>query len=77
MELAYYNYIDTVRTFELMTFNDNIVPNLFFMFMRLSGRTFEDVHRRRISAILTGLINTTLFNTDMVQHGSAKQDIVR
>jgi len=50
-----------------MTFNDNIVPNLFFMFMRLSGRTFEDVHRRRISAILTGLINTTLFNTDMVQ----------
>jgi len=53
LELAYYNHIDTVRTFELMTFNENIVPNLIFMFMRISGRTFEDVHRRKISAVLT------------------------
>lgn len=67
LELAYYNHIDTMRTFELMTFNDNIVPNLFFMFMRISGRTFEDVHRRKISAILTGLINTTLFNSNTIQ----------
>lgn len=66
-ELAYYNYIDTVRTHELVTFNDRIVPNLIFMFMRISGRTFEDVHRRKISAVLTGLINTTLFNTNTVQ----------
>lgn len=66
-ELAYYNYIDTLRTFELCTFEENVVINLFFMFMRLSGRTFEDVHRRKISAILTGLINTTLFNSNTLQ----------
>ncbi len=66
-ELAYYNYVDTLRTFELCTFNDNVVINLFFMFMRLSGRTFEDVHRRKISAVLTGLINTTIFNSGMLQ----------
>jgi len=66
-ELAYYNYVDTLRTYELCTFNNNLVINLFFMFMRLSGRTFEDVHRRKISAILTGLINTTIFNSGMLQ----------
>ena len=66
-ELAYYNYVDTLRTYELCTFKDNIVFNLFFMFMRLSGKTFEDVHRRRISGILTGLINTTLFNSAILQ----------
>lgn len=66
-ELAYYNYIDTVRTFELMIFNDCVVPNIWFMFMRLSGRTFEDVHRRQISSILTGLINNVLFDTNTLQ----------
>ncbi len=66
-ELAYYNHVDTVRTFELCTFENNTVFNLFFMFMRISGRTFEDVHRRKISAVLTGLINTTLFNSQTLQ----------
>jgi len=66
-ELAYYNHIDTVRTFELCVFNKNLIINLFFMFMRISGRTFEDVHRRKISAVLTGLINNTLFNSNTMQ----------
>jgi len=66
-ELAYYNYIDAKRTYELCTFNNGIVFDLIFMFMRISGKTFENIHRRKISAVLHGVMNTIMYNAGIMQ----------
>jgi len=66
-ELGYYNYIDAKRTYELCTFNGGIVFDLIFMFMRISGKTFENIHRRKISAVLHGAMNTIMYNAGIMQ----------
>ena len=66
-ELSFYNMIDCQRTYDLCFFKDQVVFNLFFMLMRVSGLTFESVHRRMISAVVKGLFDTTLFHSNIVQ----------
>ncbi len=53
--LIHYNMIDSIRTLELTTFNNNLVWNLIFVLMRITKLPLQDIFRLQISAWIRSL----------------------
>jgi DNA polymerase elongation subunit (family B) len=54
--LIHYNLIDSIRTLELTTFNNNLVWNLIFVLMRITKLPLQDIFRLQISAWIRSLL---------------------
>ena len=64
-ELAYYNLKDVDLTYNLCTFDDEVIMKLAMMFQRMSGLTFETIFRRRVSALIINMLNQHMVMKDM------------
>ncbi len=53
--LIHYNLIDSIRTLELTTFNNELVWNLLFVLMRITKLPLQDIFRLQISAWIRSL----------------------
>ena len=53
--LIHYNLIDSIRTLELTTFNNELVWNLIFVLMRITKLPLQDIFRLQISAWIRSL----------------------
>jgi len=54
--LIHYNLIDSIRTLELTTFNNDLVWNLIFVLMRITKLPLQDIFRLQISAWIRSLL---------------------
>ena len=54
--LAYYCYIDSEITYELTSYNDDLVMKMIILIMRISKMTLTDVTRQNISAWIRNMI---------------------
>ena len=54
--LIHYNLIDSIRTLELTTFNNDLVWNLIFILMRITKLPLQDIFRLQISAWIRSLL---------------------